>query len=76
MNDKNDQRKLVKRAIVAYSGAIGMVAFSAAISLSHKAGLRPLLILLPLFILVFGGITYQFAKEWLSIKRGDRRDRA
>jgi hypothetical protein len=48
-----------------------MVVFALAISLSHGAGLKPLLILLPLFVIVFGGITYQLIKGIRALKRKD-----
>ncbi|QCP55085.1 hypothetical protein FAZ95_38770 [Trinickia violacea] len=67
-------KKLIKRAITAYAVGIGMVVFAAAISLSHGAGLKPLLILLPLFLFVFGGITYQLIKELRALNREKPRD--
>ncbi|HEF5786153.1 hypothetical protein KGP65_05085 [Burkholderia multivorans] len=69
MTEKTEFRRLIKRAITAYSGGIGMVVFALVISLSHGAGLKPLLILLPLFAIVFGGITYQLIKELRALKR-------
>jgi hypothetical protein len=60
---------LIKRAIIAYTGAVAMVAFAAIVAVSRGAGLKPLLILLPLFVLVFGGITYQLIKDVRAMKR-------
>jgi hypothetical protein len=71
MTEQTEFRRLIKRAITAYSGGVGMVVFALAISLSHGAGLKPLLILLPLFVIVFGGITYQLIKGIRALKRKD-----
>jgi uncharacterized membrane protein YoaK (UPF0700 family) len=74
MNEQRERRKLAKQAIVAYAGGTGMVVFAAAISIAHGKGLKPLLILLPLFLFVFGGITYQLIKEMRAPKRANPRD--
>lgn len=71
MSEQTEFRKLIKRAITAYAGGVGMVVFALAISVSHGAGAKPLLILLPLFVIVFGGITYQLIKEIRALKRKD-----
>lgn len=69
-------RALMKRAVIAYSGAVGVVAFALVISLAHGAGVRPLIILLPLFVVLFGGVTYQLIKELRALKKaeGEHRD--
>lgn len=72
MGDRKEENRLVKRAVIAYTGAVGMVVFAAAIAISRGVGLKPLLILLPLFLLVFGGITYQLIKEVRALKRSRR----
>jgi hypothetical protein len=69
MNMELKLRSLIKRALIAYSGAVGIVVFALAISLSRGAGVKPLLILLPLFVILFGGITYQLLKELRDLKR-------
>jgi hypothetical protein len=69
---KNAQAKLralMKRALTAYSGALGIVGFALAISVAHGAGLKPLLILMPLFVILFGGVTYQLIKELRELKK-------
>ncbi|ANB70948.1 hypothetical protein [Paraburkholderia phytofirmans] len=62
-------RALMKRALIAYSGAVGIVVFALAISIGHGAGLKPLLILMPLFFILFGGVTYQLIKELRELKK-------
>nr|WP_083245617.1 hypothetical protein [Paraburkholderia nodosa] len=57
------RRRLYKRAVVAYSGGVGMALFVLAISIHHGAGWRPALAGIPLYLTVFGGITYQLIKE-------------
>nr|WP_081053149.1 hypothetical protein [Burkholderia territorii] len=59
----HSRRRLYKRAVVAYSGAIGIVLVALAISIRHGAGWRPALAGMPLYVTVFGGITYQLIKE-------------
>ncbi|WP_226383511.1 hypothetical protein [Burkholderia mayonis] len=63
------RRKLLKRAVIAYSGAVGIVAVAVVISLANGAGWRPALAGMPLYVTVFGGITYQLFKEWRALKR-------
>lgn len=48
---------------MAYSGGAGMVLLALAISIHHGTGWRPALAGMPLYVTVFGGITYQFIKE-------------
>jgi hypothetical protein len=55
---ESKRKALIKRAVFAYSGAIGLVVFALFISLRHGAGAKPLVILLPLFVIAFGGVTY------------------
>ncbi|WP_217589077.1 hypothetical protein [Burkholderia sp. GbtcB21] len=68
----NDARinKITIRYIKAYISLAAVISFFVAISLAKGAGWRPLLIPLPLFILLFIGITYQFLKERRAINRG------
>ena len=72
MNMELKRRSPVKRALIAYSGAVGIVVFALAISVSRGAGVKPLLVLSPLFVILFGGITYQLLKELRDIKRESR----
>jgi hypothetical protein len=48
---------------VAYLGAAGIVALALIISIMHGAGWMPALAGTPLYVIVFGGITYQLTKE-------------
>ena len=61
---------MLKRALIAYFGAIGIVILAVAISVVHGSGWRPALAGMPLYVTIFGGITYQLVKEWRVIKRG------
>lgn len=63
-------KRIYKRAVVAYSGGVGMVLFALAISILRGAGWKPVLVLIPLYIVVFGGITYQLVKELHALKSG------
>ncbi|WP_244130499.1 hypothetical protein [Burkholderia latens] len=56
--------------VKAYLSLAAVISFFSAISLVQGAGWKPLLIPLPLFILLFIGITYQFVKRRREIKRG------
>ncbi|MBJ9941783.1 hypothetical protein I7819_18075 [Burkholderia multivorans] len=69
------RRKLLKRAVIAYSGAVGIVAVAVVISLTNGAGWRAALAGMPLYVTVFGGVTYQLIKEWRALKREHLRDR-
>ncbi|KAB0641139.1 hypothetical protein F7R21_16170 [Burkholderia latens] len=62
--------RLLKRALVAYLGAIGIVALAVVISISHGSGWRPAMAGMPLYVTIFVGITCQLIKEWRAIKRG------
>ncbi|EUC17704.1 UNVERIFIED_ORG: hypothetical protein BDU10_7519 [Burkholderia sp. CF145] len=69
---ESKRKALIKRAVFAYSGAIGLVVFALFISLRHGAGAKPLVILLPLFVIAFGGVTYQLVKELRTLAREKR----
>jgi NhaP-type Na+/H+ or K+/H+ antiporter len=66
------RKKLIIRALVAYSGVMGVIAVALLISISHGAGWRPAMAGMPLYIILFGGITYQFVKETMILKRRER----
>lgn len=63
------QKRLIIRAITAYAGASSIIAIAVVISVARGAGWRPALAGMPLYLTLFGGITYQFVKEWRSLKR-------
>lgn len=67
-------RKVAGRYVKAYLSLLAMICFFAGISLMKGAGWKPLLIPLPLFVLLFAGITYQLIKEMRSIKRDNSTD--
>lgn len=75
MNMRNaESRKISIRYIKAYLSLIAMICFFAAISLIRGAGWKPLLIPLPLFVLLFIGISYQMIREFRALKRSNKID--
>lgn len=75
MNMRNaESRKISARYVKAYLSLLAMVCFFAAISFIKWAGWKPLLIPLPLFVLLFIGISYQLIKELRALKRQDQKD--
>jgi len=74
----NDQsqalKRLIWRALIAYSGALGIVALAVVISVVHGSGWKPALAGMPLYVTIFGGITYQLIKEWRALKREGSRN--
>jgi hypothetical protein len=57
-NEKNRAfRAIVKRALIAYAAAVGIVILTLVISLARGAGWKPVLAGMPLYITVFAGIT-------------------
>lgn len=65
-------KKLILRALVAYAGAIGVVAVALVISVSYGSGWRPALAGMPLYAILFGGVTYQVLKEFRVLKQTER----
>lgn len=74
----NDQQfgRLIKRAVVAYLGALGIVALALVISIAHGSGWKPALAGMPLYVTLFVGITYQLVKELRALKRKQLKDDA
>jgi hypothetical protein len=60
-------KAIVRRAAVAYTGCLLIAMLALLLSLKHGAGWRPLISLVPLLIILFGGVTYQFEKEFKKI---------
>jgi hypothetical protein len=69
MDKQQELRKIAKSAILAYLGGVGMVLFAFTISVYHGKGWKPLLVLLPLYIIVFGGIIYQVIKDIRALRQ-------
>jgi len=65
-------KKLIRRALIAYTGAIGVVVVALVVSISHGAGWKPAMAGMPLYVILFGGITYQLIKEFRTLKRKKR----
>ncbi|EUC12604.1 UNVERIFIED_ORG: hypothetical protein BDU10_9599 [Burkholderia sp. CF145] len=74
-NEQDRQfRKLIKRAVIAYSGALGIVALALVISIVHGAGWKPASAGMPLYVTLFVGITYQLVRELRAPKRKEQKD--
>lgn len=69
-------RKLIKRAVIAYLGALGIVALALVISIAHGSGWKPALAGMPLYVTLFAGITYQLVKELRALKWKEPKDDA
>ncbi|AFT89684.1 hypothetical protein [Paraburkholderia phenoliruptrix] len=65
---KPESTKIVTRYAKAYLSLVAVIGFFLGISLAKGAGLKPLLIPLPLFIILFVGITYQLIKEIRALR--------
>ena len=72
--EKKKKQGLVSRYAKAYLSLLAIVGFFAGISLSKGAGWKPLLIPLPVFLLLFVGITYQLIKDVRSRERKESTD--
>jgi hypothetical protein len=64
-----NERKIVFRYVKAYLSVTAVIGFFLGISLMKEAGWKPLLIPLPLFIILFGGVTYQLIQELRELKK-------
>lgn len=72
---KTKQRTLlVRRYIRAYLSLIGIIAAFVGVSMAQGAGWRPALAGMPLYVILFAGITYQLVKEILALKKLERED--
>ncbi|WP_455313768.1 hypothetical protein [Caballeronia sp. KNU42] len=67
-------KKIIKRAIVAYSAAVGIIALALVISIKHGSGWKPALAGMPLYVTLFVGITYQLIKELRALKREEQEE--
>lgn len=62
--DRPQQLKIIiKRASIAYAGAIAMVVLTVIYSIAHHAGWTPALAGLPLYITMFVAITYKLVTD-------------
>ncbi|MXN77786.1 hypothetical protein GR157_23950 [Burkholderia sp. 4701] len=69
------KRALCWRFGKAYLSLAGIIGAFVTVSMVQGAGWRPALAGTPLYVTVFGGITYQLIKEWRALKREHPRDR-
>lgn len=65
---------MVVRYVKAYSSLAAVIVFFLGISMLKGAGWKPLLIPLPLFLILFVGITYQLIKESRAARRKEVND--
>jgi len=67
---------MVRRYVKAYLSLIGIIAACVGVSVAQGAGWRPALAGMPLYVIVFGGITYQLIREIVNLKKQEREHRA
>ncbi|CBW75265.1 unnamed protein product [Mycetohabitans rhizoxinica HKI 454] len=63
---------IFKRAAVAYMCAIGIPVVVLIFSFAQGGGWKPVIVGFPVYITIFGSITYQFIKELLVLKQEER----
>ncbi|CAG4926257.1 hypothetical protein [Paraburkholderia gardini] len=68
MNSIDEKASLVHRAMLAYIGASGIPVSVFLISLAKHAGWKPVLIGLPVYLIIYGSITYQFIRDRRTLK--------
>ena len=69
-------KRLIQRALLAYVGATSIVALALVISISHGAGWKPALAGMPIYVIVFAGITNQLMKEIMKLRKQVRERQA
>jgi membrane protein implicated in regulation of membrane protease activity len=70
---KNKQEaSMVRRYFKAYLSLIGIIAAFVGVSVAQGAGWRPALAGMPVYVIVFAGITYQLIKEIVKLKKQER----
>ncbi|MCF7695976.1 hypothetical protein KPG66_07670 [Mycetohabitans sp. B2] len=68
---RRKKRNIFKRAAVAYMCAIGIPVVVLIFSFAQGDGWKPVIVGFPVYITIFGSITYQFIKELLVLKQED-----
>ncbi len=68
MADREKQR-IIARYVKACLSILAVVAFFFAISFAKGAGWKPMLIPLPLFLILFVGVTYQLTRDVRALRR-------
>ncbi|WP_338859828.1 hypothetical protein [Mycetohabitans rhizoxinica] len=69
---RRKKRNIFKRAAVAYMCAIGIPVVVLIFSFAQGGGWKPVIVGFPVYITIFGSITYQFIKELLVLKQEER----
>ncbi|WP_176053970.1 hypothetical protein [Paraburkholderia caribensis] len=63
-----DRKAILRRFSLAYLSIVAMMAFVLMVSLKRGSDWKVLLVGMPLFVIFFVGVTYQFVKEWRQIR--------
>lgn len=66
------RKKLFLKFLIGYFGCLSLPLLALAFSIAQGASWRPILAGLPVYLTIFVGITYQFAKELRSLSREER----
>ena len=69
-----ERQALYRRFGKAYLSLFAIIGVFVVVSMVQGAGWRPALAGMPLYVTVFGGITYQLIKEIRALKRKGARD--
>jgi hypothetical protein len=70
----NNHQSITRRYLRAYLSLLGIISTFVGVSLIKGAGWKPALAGLPLYLIVFGGITYQLIKELRALKQEKSQD--
>lgn len=68
------KRAIFIRFLKAYLSLAAMIVFVLTVSLAKGAGWKIILVGMPLFLVIFGGITYQLIKEIRALRREDSQE--
>ncbi|MFP6562459.1 hypothetical protein WJ542_29780 [Paraburkholderia sp. B3] len=68
----SEQRtKIIRRYAIAYFSLLGIFGAFAIVSIAQGAGWRPAMAGMPLYVILFGGITFQLVRELLALRSRD-----
>jgi hypothetical protein len=70
------RKALFRRLAVGYLGVLGMIVVALFFSLTQGAGWKPVLTGVPVYLIFFAAITYQFIKELRALKREEESERS
>ncbi len=72
----SDKKVFFRRYLKAYLSVFAVIAVVVAISEAKGVGWRPALAGLPMYVILFVVVTYQFVKELRALKRKEPKDDA